>query len=330
MTIRLGTRRSALATTQSEGVAQSLRDLGHDVELVLITTEGDVNRAPLESMGGTGVFAAAIRHALRAGEIDLAVHSLKDLPVAPEPGLVVAATPVREDPRDAVVARDGLTLAQLPYGALVGTGSPRRAAQLNALGLGLQIRGIRGNIDTRMSLVTSGAVDAVVLARAGLARVGKTADITEVLDPLQMLPAPGQGALALEIRAGDDQLHTVVQELDDADTRAAVSAERAILAALDAGCSSPIGALAEIFEELDGSLHISLRAFVGSRDGGFEVRRSISGPIQDGVRLGTDLAQLLLHEGAASVMPAEAPPQRGVPPTTPEVRVPSNAAERES
>ncbi|MBO1753648.1 hydroxymethylbilane synthase [Allobranchiibius sp. CTAmp26] len=330
MIVRLGTRRSALATTQSESVAKLLRERGHQVELVMITTEGDTNRAPLESMGGTGVFAAAIRHALLAGEVDLAVHSLKDLPVQPEPGLVIAAIPPREDPRDAIVARDGLTLAELPQDSVVGTGSPRRAAQLNALGLGLQVRGIRGNIDTRMSLVTSGTVDAVVLARAGLARVGRTEAITEVLDPLQMLPAPGQGALALEVREDDTELRTALAPLDDPDTRAAVTAERAVLGALEAGCSSPIGALAEVVEELDGSLLISLRAFVGSKDGLFELRRSVTGPIEAAPRLGTELAQLLLQDGAADVIPPGAPPQPDASRTHPEDLVPTNAAERES
>ncbi|MBO1766031.1 hydroxymethylbilane synthase [Allobranchiibius sp. GilTou38] len=330
MMVRLGTRRSALATTQSESVAQLLRDRGHEVELVMITTEGDTNRGPLETMGGTGVFAAAIRHALLAGEVDLAVHSLKDLPVQPEPGLVLAAIPSREDPRDAIVARDGLTLAELPQDAVVGTGSPRRAAQLNALGLGLAVRGIRGNIDTRMSLVTSGTVDAVVLARAGLARIGRTAAITEVLDPLQMLPAPGQGALALEVREDATELRAALAPLDDPDTRAAVTAERALLGALEAGCSSPIGALAEVVEELDGSLTISLRAFVGSKDGGFELRRSVTGPIEAAPRLGIELAQLLLQDGAADVIPPGAPPKPDAFPTHPEDLVPTNAAERES
>lgn len=330
MMIRLGTRRSLLATTQSEGVADALRALGHEVELVMITTEGDINNAPLETMGGTGVFAAALRKSLLAGEVDLAVHSLKDLPVAPEAGLVVTATPRREDPRDAVIARDGLTLAQLPQGAVVATGSPRRVAQLNALGLGVVTRGIRGNVGTRVAAVTDGRVDAVVLARAGLARLGRTDEITEVLDPLQMLPAPGQGALALEVRAEAAELRSVLAQLDDFDTRAAVTAERALLAALQAGCSSPIGALAEVVEELDGSLHISLRAFVGSRDGSLELRRSVTGPIEDAAELGRELARLLLRDGAADVIPQGASPISDASLPTPEDLVPTIAAERES
>lgn len=258
--IRLGTRRSHLAVTQSTHVADALRAHGHEVELVEVTTEGDINLAPLAQMGGTGVFAAALRQALLSGEVDMAVHSLKDLPVAPEPGLVVAGIPTREDPRDILVARDGLTLGELPAGAVVGTGSPRRAAQLQALGLGLEIRDIRGNIDTRMGFVTKGEMDAVVLARAGLARVGRTDEASETIDPLQMLPAPGQGALALECREDDEVTRAVLAELDDADTRAAVTAERAVLEALEAGCAAPVGALAEIVEEPDSTLEISLRA----------------------------------------------------------------------
>lgn len=302
-TIRLGTRRSHLATTQSTWVAEQLRARGHVVELVEVVTEGDTNRASLASMGGTGVFAAAIRQALLANEVDMAVHSLKDLPVAPEPGLVVAGIPTREDPRDALVARDGLTLGELPTGARVGTGSPRRAAQLNALGLGLVIEDIRGNIDTRMGYVTSGSLDAVILARAGLSRVGRTDVVTEAIDPLQMLPAPGQGALALECRDSDAEIISALSELDDAETRAAVTAERALLGALEAGCSAPVGALAEIAEEPDGSLEISLRAFVGDVPGTLELRRSAVGSITEAVALGERLARVLLDDGAAAVIP---------------------------
>ncbi len=297
-TLRLGTRRSTLATTQSEQVAAALRALGHDIELVEITTEGDVSTAPLATLGGTGVFAAAIRTALLRGEVDLAVHSLKDLPTTPEPGLVVAAIPVREDPRDVLVARDGLTLGELPAGAVVGTGSPRRVAQLAALGLGLQLRGVRGNVDTRIGLVRSGACDAVVLARAGLARLGRLAEVTEVLDPIQVLPAPGQGALAVECREDDAEVAALLRDIDDADTRSCVTAERAVLATLEAGCSAPVGTLAEIVEGEDGA-ELSLRAFVGSVDGSLELRRSAVGPVADAARIGADLATVLLEDGAA-------------------------------
>lgn len=310
--IRLGTRRSHLAMTQSTWVAEQLRAHGHAVEIVEITTEGDVNRASLAQMGGTGVFAAAIRRALLEDEVDMAVHSLKDLPVAPEPGLVIAGIPVREDPRDALVARDGLTLGELPAGAVVGTGSPRRAAQLQALGLGFEIRDIRGNIDTRMGYVTSGELDGVILARAGLARVERTDAISETIDPLQMLPAPGQGALGLECREGDARVIAALAQLDDADTRAAVTAERAVLGALEAGCAAPVGALAEIVEEPDGSLEISLRAFVGAPDGSFELRRSDVGSYDNPAAVGEALARTLLDDGAGAVIP----PREAPNPTT--------------
>lgn len=310
--LRLGTRRSTLATTQSQWVAERLRARGHTVELVEIVTEGDVSSAPLATLGGTGVFAAAIRQALLAGEVDLAVHSLKDLPTAPEPGLVVAAVPVREDPRDALVARDGLTLGELPGGSIVGTGSPRRVAQLAALGLGLEFKDIRGNVDTRIGYTRSGAVDAVVLARAGLSRLGRLDDITETLDPLQMLPAPGQGALAVECRADDAELVALVAAIDDPDARACVTAERAVLAALEAGCSAPVGALAEVVEGEHG-LELSLRAFVGSVDGAIDLRRSVVGPVSEAGRLGADLAAMLLEDGADVLTTPEERPPAGRP-----------------
>jgi hydroxymethylbilane synthase len=302
--IRLGTRRSALATAQAGMMADQLRELGHNVELVEITTTGDTSTASLSSIGGTGVFAAAIRQALLRGEIDIAVHSLKDLPVAAEPGLMIAAIPVRADARDALVARDGLTLGELPVGSVVGTGSPRRKAQLAALGLGLQVADIRGNVDTRISLVHKGSCDAVLLARAGLVRLGRLDEVTESLDPLQMLPAPGQGALAIECRTDRPDLVEALTPLDDADTRACVSAERALLAALEAGCTAPVGALAEVVEGEDGT-ELFLRAFAGSTDASVELRRSRVGPLKEPERLGRDLAAVLLDEGAADIVSAQ-------------------------
>ena len=247
-TVRIGTRASLLATTQAELVAALIREhLGRETELVEVTTEGDRTQAagtPLEQSGGTGVFVSALRDALLAGQVDVAVHSLKDLPTYAHDGVVVAAVPTREDPRDVVVARDGLTLGELPVGSTVGTGSPRRVAQLQALGLGLDVVGVRGNVDSRVAKVRSGELDAVLLARAGLARIGRLEEVTEVLDPLQMLPAPGQGALAVECRA-DDELATALAVLDDPASRAATTAERAVLATLEGGCSAPVGALAK-------------------------------------------------------------------------------------
>ena len=311
-TLRLGTRRSALATTQSSWVADRLRALGHDVELVEITTEGDVTPELLTSIGGTGVFASAIRQALHEGRIDVAVHSLKDLPTAPEPGLVVAAVPTREDSRDVLVAHDGLTLGELPPGSVVGTGSPRRTAQLAALGLGLEIRPIRGNVDTRIGFVTTGRLDAVVLARAGLARLGRLGEVTEVLDPIQVLPAPGQGALAVECRADRADVIAAVAPLDDPDTRACVLAERALLRTLEAGCTAPVGALAEVVEGDDG-LELSLRAFAGTEDGAFELRRSLVGAYDQPEDLGRRLAQVLLEDGAAGLGGTTAPEPQHAP-----------------
>jgi hydroxymethylbilane synthase len=290
--IRLGTRRSKLATTQSEIVADRLRALGHEVELVLITTAGDVNRAPIEQIGGTGIFVSALRDALLSHEIDIAVHSLKDLPTQPVAELVIGAIPVREDPRDVLVARDGLTLGELPPGALIGTGAARRVAQLDALGLGVECTGIRGNVDTRIALVTEGKLDAVVLARAGLSRLGRLAEVTETLDPIQVLPAPGQGALAVECRSDDTDVLAALAPLDDPATRAAVTAERQMMATLEAGCTAPVGALAEVVEGEDGP-ELWLRGALGQDDG---VRRlSANGPVDDPVALGKALANELLE-----------------------------------
>jgi hydroxymethylbilane synthase len=291
--LRLGTRRSPLALAQSRLVAAALERRGAGpVELVEIATLGDVSREPLTQLGGTGVFVSALRDALLAGEVDLAVHSLKDLPVAPADGLLLAAIPTREDPRDALVARDGLSLAGLPDGARIGTGSPRRAAQLRALGRDFDLVPVRGNVGTRIGYATSGEVDAVVLALAGLARLGRLDAVTEVLDAEVMLPAPGQGALAVECRSDRADVVAALAPLDDPATRVAVTAERALLARTEAGCSAPVGALAEA-----GATQIHLRAVVGSTDG--SVRRlSITGPLADPVGLGFQLADRLLDEGA--------------------------------
>jgi hydroxymethylbilane synthase len=301
--IRVGTRRSVLARTQSDHVARWLREtLGREVELVEVTTEGDVSTAPLATIGGTGVFVGALRDALLRGDVDLAVHSLKDLPTTPHEQITLAAVPVREDPRDAVVARDGLTLGELPTGARIGTGSPRRAAQLHALGLGFHVVAIRGNVDTRIRKVSEGEVDAVVLARAGIARLGRMAEVTEVLDPLQMLPAPGQGALAVECRATDVDLAEAVRgAIDDPRTRAAVLAERAVLAALEAGCSAPVGAMAEVAEGEDGD-ELWLRAVALSPDGAVAVRRSATGRPDAADELGRGLAEEMLDDGAATLI----------------------------
>ncbi|MEO7627442.1 MAG: hydroxymethylbilane synthase [Nocardioides sp.] len=309
-TLRVGTRRSLLATTQSGHVADLIRaQLGREVELVEITTEGDLNSAPLATMGGTGVFVSALRDALLRGDVDVAVHSLKDLPTTPAEGISLVAVPVREDPRDVVVARDGLTLGELPVGSRVGTGSPRRAAQLEALGLGVEIVEIRGNVDTRIAKVRSGDYDAVLLARAGLARLGRVDEATEVLDPLQMLPAPGQGALAIECLTSDAALVDELALLDDHATRASVTAERAVLATLEAGCSAPLGALAEVVEGDDGD-ELWIRAVVLSPDGGLSIRMSATGDVDDAAGTGQRLASEMLADGAADLM-SSAARQRG-------------------
>ena len=275
---------------------------GRTVELVQVTTEGDSSTEALTEIGGTGVFVNALREALLAGVVDIAVHSLKDLPTAQPEQILLAAVPMREDPRDALVARDGLTLGELPSGSRVGTGSPRRAAQLRALGLGLEVVPVRGNVDTRIALVTGGELDAVVLARAGLARLGRLEAATEVIDPIQMLPAPGQGALAVECRSADpSDLHDLLGVLDDASTRLAVIAERTLLATLEAGCSAPVGAYGEPAEG-EHVPELYLRAAVVALDGSASVRLSASGPLAEAARIGRDLAAVLLDEGAADLM----------------------------
>jgi hydroxymethylbilane synthase len=297
-TLRVGTRASTLARTQTDLVAGAL---GVPVDIVPIVTEGDRSSAELAQIGGTGVFVSALREALLAGEIDVAVHSYKDLPTAAADGIVVAAVPAREDPRDVLVARDGLTLGELPAGARVGTGSPRRAAQLRALGLELDVVAIRGNVDTRLGKVAAGEVDAVVLAYAGLRRLGRGYEATEVLDPIQVLPAPAQGALAIECRTSDEEARTMLAVLDHPDTRSAVAAERALLAALEAGCSAPVGALAEIAEG-DHGTEVFLRGSVTAVDGSDAVRLSATGTTTDAEGVGRRLAAELLADGADQMM----------------------------
>ncbi len=303
--IRIGTRGSLLATTQSGIVRDALRERGHTADLVVISTAGDQSSAPIAEIG-VGVFTTALRDALAAAEIDVAVHSYKDLPTAADPRFVIAAIPARADARDALVARDGLVLGELPAGSVIGTSSVRRAAQLRALGLGLEIRPLRGNLDTRLNRVSNGDLDAVVVARAGLARIGRLGDVTETLEPVQMLPAPAQGALAVECRAGDTGLAELLAELDDADTRAAVTAERALLAELEAGCSAPVGAIAEVVESIDedGNVfeELSLRGCVAALDGSDVIRASGIGKTGRARELGLSVAAELFELGARELM----------------------------
>ena len=294
-----------MATTQAGAIKDALAANGHAAELIIISTAGDRSAGPIADIG-VGVFTAALREAIHDRSVDMAVHSYKDLPTADDPRFKIAAIPPREDPRDALVARDGLVLGELPAGSVIGTSSPRRAAQLRALGLGLEIRPLRGNLDTRLNRVSSGDLDGVVVARAGLARIGRLGAITESLEPVQMLPAPAQGALAVECRAGDTGLAALLAELDDADTRAAVTAERTLLAELEAGCSAPVGAIAEVVESIDeeGNLfeELSLRGCVAALDGSDVIRASGIGTPERARELGLSVAAELFELGARELL----------------------------
>ncbi|MFF3410303.1 hydroxymethylbilane synthase [Streptomyces sp. NPDC002742] len=309
--LRLGTRRSKLAMAQSGQVADAVSQVtGRPVELVEITTYGDVSRENLAQIGGTGVFVTALREALVRGEVDFAVHSLKDLPTAQPEGLALAAVPVREDARDVLVARDGLTFEELPDGARVGTGSPRRMAQLNAYarnhGMTIETVAIRGNVDTRIGYVHAGELDAVVLAAAGLNRIGRIDEVTDFLSVDTVLPAPGQGALAIECAADNADLVAALGELDDPFTRAAVTAERSLLAALEAGCSAPVGAFADLLDDGQVVKEMRLRGVVGMTDGSTLVQLSTTGPVPEthdqAMSLGRELAAEMLAKGAAGLM----------------------------
>jgi hydroxymethylbilane synthase len=309
VTTRLGTRASALALAQSRTVAQALTAAtGAPVELVEIVTDGDRSAAPVQQLG-VGVFVSALREALYAKEIDFAVHSYKDLPTAPAEGLTLAAVPLREDPRDALVTTKAASLAELGPGSTIGTGAPRRVAQVNALGRGFVPVPVRGNVDTRLRKLADGELDAVILAAAGLKRLGRAADITEILDPMLLLPAPAQGALAVECRVDDTSLVELLSSLDDEQTRAAVDAERSLLATLEAGCSAPVAALADVSETEDGEWEIYLRGAVFSLDGTFALRLSGTGTLTDASEVGRRLAAELLAEGAEHVLGAKDDPQ---------------------
>ena len=268
--LRLGTRGSLLARTQSGSVAAALAAAsGQPVELVRIRAEGDDTAIPLDAPVRPGAFVATLRDALLAGEVDLVVHSFKDLPSEPLPGLVIAAVPARGDPRDALCSRDGLGLAGLPAGGRVGTSSPRRAAGLRRIRPDLEVVPIRGNIDTRLRKVAEGTVDAAVLALAGLARLDRRHEMTEAIDPRVLVPAPAQGALAVECRA--DELTGLLGVLDDRSSRLAVTAERAVLAGVQARCTTAVGALAswragrlELIAQLSGHAGIEFASASGT------------------------------------------------------------------
>ena len=291
-TLRLATRRSALALAQSHTVAEAITTrTGIEVELVPVVSEGDRNTAPLREIGGVGVFVTAVREALLSGAADVAVHSLKDLPTAAQASLLLAAVPPRADVRDAVVALNG-PLADLAPGSRVGTGSPRRAAQLHELRPDLEVVDIRGNVATRIGLVDRAEVAAVVLAMAGLERLGRTDRVTEVLPADVMMPAPGQGALAVETRIDDVAAIAAVAALDDPSTRAAVTAERALLQYLEAGCTAPVGALATVVGP-----KIFLKAVAYGTDGS-AFRVSVGGSVAAPADLWRAAAEQLLAEGA--------------------------------
>jgi hydroxymethylbilane synthase len=309
--IRVGTRGSALALAQTTQIAERLgRAADADIEIVTVTTQGDTSRASLQTIGGTGVFAAALREALVAGECDLVVHSLKDLPTAEHPQLRLGAVPKRADARDALCARDGLTLAELPEGARIGTGSPRRIAQLAAARPDITTVDVRGNIDTRLGFVEQGELDAVLLAAAGLGRLGRADAVTERFELATWPTAPGQGALALEVRRerGSRSLERGLQAVDHVTTRATVLAERLVLAGLEAGCAAPVGATAFLEDEL-----LFLSATVYSADGTRSLTSSHAATPDS--RSAADLADAardvahrvvaeLLGNGAADLAPA--------------------------
>lgn len=291
--LRLGTRRSPMAMAQSGQVADLLAArTGSVVELVGLTTFGDVSPAELAQIGGTGVFVSGLRERLLRGEIDFAVHSLKDLPTGQHSGLTIAAVPRRDDPRDALVARNGAKLADLPAAARIGTGSPRRAAQLLMIRPDVRPVPIRGNAGTRLAKVDAGEVDAVVLGHAGLARIGRLDVVCQVFEPEEMMPAPGQGALAVECLASRTDLVELLSQVDDRASRAATDAERGLLAALQAGCTAPVGAYAA------GTAALRLDAIVAAADGGQALRASAAGPAEDAERIGREVAAELLRRGA--------------------------------
>lgn len=295
--LRLATRRSPLALAQSHSIAERIEAAtGRDVELVPITSDGDRSTASLRQIGGIGVFVATVRDAVVAGRADFAVHSLKDLPTAAHEGLELAAVPPRGDVRDALVSLNG-GLADLAPGASIGTGSPRRAAQLRSLRPDVRVIDIRGNVDTRIGMVDSGEMGAIVLALAGLQRLGRENRATQVLSVAEMLPAPGQAALAIESRADDVETKAAVVHLSDPTTYACVTAERALLHELQAGCTAPVAALATITGE-----GLELEAAVWGDGSPEPIRVSISGATSDPAHLGRTAAQQLLADGAAQLV----------------------------
>ncbi len=294
---KIGTRGSKLATTQAGHVRDWITDNGTPSELHIVTTEGDINMAPVERIG-VGVFTHALREALHAQECDIAVHSFKDLPTAPDERFHLIV-PKREDNREALIARDGLTLDELPQGAKVGTSAPRRISQLKALRPDLDIRPLRGNIETRMSYVTDGELDAVMLAYAGLVRAGYADRATQVFSPEVLMPAPAQGALAVETNAEDAELVNAINGIADAKAGLQAAGERAILRRLEAGCTAPVAATSVIDEDI-----ITVHGGVFALDGSRQAVASETGPLENAYEIGVKVAEALIEQGAFEIIEA--------------------------
>ncbi len=298
--LRIGTRGSLLALTQTEWLEKALRERnpGLETELLKIRTTGDkITDVALAQVGGKGLFTKEIEEALLGGDVDLAVHSMKDIPTEIPRGLILGAFPQREEPRDALISRDGKPFPELPEGALIGTSSLRRRAQLYSLRPDLRVVNIRGNLDTRLRKLSEGQVDALVLAAAGLKRLGWEGRITELLPLEVLLPAVGQGALALEMREGDERVGKLLSPLEHPPTRAAVLAERALMRELHGGCQVPVGACAEA----EGG-KLKLSALVASLDGRRSVRGEDGGPPEEAETIGARLAGKLLAEGGEAIL----------------------------
>jgi hydroxymethylbilane synthase len=296
--LRIGSRGSQLALWQANHIATLLRGRGHEVEISIIKTTGDkIADVPLAKVGTKGMFTKEIEEALAAGRVDLAVHSLKDMPTEMAPGFEIAAVPKRDDPRDVFCSSKYASIEAVPKEARVGTSSLRRQAQLKALRPDLDIHPLRGNVDTRLAKLEAGEYDAIILAAAGLNRLGKTDLIKEIIPAEVMCPAAGQGALAVEVRAGDTATLELLSFLDDSDARTTTTCERALLGRMGGGCQVPIGALAEV---RNGSLH--LQAVVASPDGSRVLRESGGG--EDPVQLGASVGDALLRRGGKAILEA--------------------------
>jgi hydroxymethylbilane synthase len=295
--IRIGTRGSKLALWQAGWVAEQLQQHGYTVELIVVTTQGDTSTSSLSQVGGQGLFTKEIQRELLANRVDVAVHSLKDLPTLPIEGLVLAAVPPRETTDDCLISRHGLAFEDLPAGAVIGTGSSRRAAQLRAWRADIRIGDIRGNIDSRLNKLYEEQFDAIVLAAAGLQRLGLTEHITQRLPVEQMLPAIGQGALGLECRSDDHATCEALVKLDDFAAHAAVVAERSLLKSLLAGCLAPVAALGTI-----AAGRLTLRGRVISLDGSRCLDGSVSGNPLAAEELGEELSERLREQGAAEII----------------------------